>query len=186
MQRRLAMLESRECGAKTRKGARCRSPAMRNGRCRMHGGKSTGAPKGNKNAWKHGHYSEVAKAERSFVKQLLKDARKLLSKRETDVRDLYIEGLWLGLSLGLAGASSETAQKAQVRGPAFVVSQRPRARHECIPTGTGAVSPRGNQSAPLCAESDRAALGRASPCRKYIWALIAPANVKACRSGGRP
>ena len=42
-----------------------------------------GAPKGNKNAWKHGRYSEVAKAERSFVKQLLKDGRKLLSKRET-------------------------------------------------------------------------------------------------------
>jgi uncharacterized protein YjcR len=83
MQRRLAMLESRECGAKTRKGARCQSPAMPNGRCRMHGGKSTGAPKGNKNAWKHGRYSEVAKAERSFVKQLLKDGRKLLSKRET-------------------------------------------------------------------------------------------------------
>jgi len=77
MQRRLAMLESRRCGAKTRKGELCRSPAMPNGRCRMHGGKSTGAPKGN------GRYSEVAKAERSFVKQLLKDGRKLLSKRET-------------------------------------------------------------------------------------------------------
>jgi len=45
----------------------------------MHGGKSTGAPKGNKNAWKHGHYSKVAKAERSLIKQLLKDARSLLS-----------------------------------------------------------------------------------------------------------
>jgi uncharacterized protein YjcR len=83
MQRRLAMLESRQCGAKTRKGAPCRSPAMRNGRCRMHGGKSTGAPKGNKNAWKHGHYSEVAKAGRSFVKQLLQNARELLSKGES-------------------------------------------------------------------------------------------------------
>ena len=83
MQRRLAMLESGRCGAQTRKGARCQSPAMPNGRCRMHGGKSTGAPKGNKNAWKHGHYSEVAKAERSFVKQLLRDARELLSEGET-------------------------------------------------------------------------------------------------------
>ena len=80
MQRRLAMLESRECGAKTRKGARCQSPAMPNGRCRMHGGKSTGAPKCNKNAWKHGRYSKVAKAERSLIKQLLKDAWALLSK----------------------------------------------------------------------------------------------------------
>jgi hypothetical protein len=32
------------CGAKTRNGAACRGPAMRNGRCRLHGGLST-APK---------------------------------------------------------------------------------------------------------------------------------------------
>ena len=30
------------CGARTRSGGCCRSPAMKNGRCRMHGGKSTG------------------------------------------------------------------------------------------------------------------------------------------------
>lgn len=37
------------CGAKTRSGKTCKNSAMANGRCRMHGGKSTGAPKGNKN-----------------------------------------------------------------------------------------------------------------------------------------
>ena len=30
------------CGAQTRAGMPCRSPAMPNGRCRMHGGASTG------------------------------------------------------------------------------------------------------------------------------------------------
>lgn len=30
------------CGARTRAGGACRQPAMRNGRCRLHGGKSTG------------------------------------------------------------------------------------------------------------------------------------------------
>jgi hypothetical protein len=30
------------CGARARAGHPCRSPAMRNGRCRMHGGLSTG------------------------------------------------------------------------------------------------------------------------------------------------
>jgi hypothetical protein len=30
------------CGARTRSGSSCRSPAMPNGRCRMHGGSSTG------------------------------------------------------------------------------------------------------------------------------------------------
>jgi len=31
------------CAAKTRAGCPCRAPAMTNGRCRMHGGASTGA-----------------------------------------------------------------------------------------------------------------------------------------------
>jgi hypothetical protein len=30
---------------------------MPNGRCRMHGGPSPGAPKGNRNAFKHGRYT---------------------------------------------------------------------------------------------------------------------------------
>ena len=46
------------CGAKTRSGAPCKNKAMPNGRCRMHGGKSTGAPKKNKNSEKHGLFSK--------------------------------------------------------------------------------------------------------------------------------
>ena len=42
------------CGAKTRSGEPCRSKAMPNGRCRMHGGTNKGAPKGNKNSVKVG------------------------------------------------------------------------------------------------------------------------------------
>jgi uncharacterized protein YjcR len=43
------------CGAKTRKGTHCTTIPMKNGRCRMHGGKSTGPKqpdklKGNQNA----------------------------------------------------------------------------------------------------------------------------------------
>ena len=48
------------CGARarTRGGAPCRSPAVRgSARCRMHGGKGSGAPRGNRNAWKHGAFS---------------------------------------------------------------------------------------------------------------------------------
>jgi hypothetical protein len=50
MQSKLRMHLSRRCGARTRSGSRCQSPAMPNGRCRMHGGLSPGAPKGNRNA----------------------------------------------------------------------------------------------------------------------------------------
>lgn len=43
------------CLVMTRKGTACQSPAIKGGkRCRMHGGKGSGAPKGNRNAWKHG------------------------------------------------------------------------------------------------------------------------------------
>jgi hypothetical protein len=54
------------CGAKTRKGTPCRSAAMKNGRCRMHGGMSTGprTPEGieriRKARTKHGRYSQAS------------------------------------------------------------------------------------------------------------------------------
>ncbi|WP_443027889.1 HGGxSTG domain-containing protein [Sphingomonas sp. SRS2] len=55
------------CGAKTRSGAACRSPAVggaasEKARCRMHGGKGSGAPRGNRNAWKHGVHSAEVRA----------------------------------------------------------------------------------------------------------------------------
>jgi hypothetical protein len=40
---------------------------MPNGRCRIHGGKSPGAPNGNRNALKHGLYSAEAIAHRRKV-----------------------------------------------------------------------------------------------------------------------
>src|ERR1700716_3485871 len=56
----LDMHRAKRCGAKTRSGKPCLSPAMANGRCRMHGGPSPGAPKGNRNAFKHGRYTAEA------------------------------------------------------------------------------------------------------------------------------
>ena len=59
------------CGAKTRNGQPCKSKAMANGRCRMHGGstKGGGAPKDNKSAVKAGSiYSKyLTDDENSFV-----------------------------------------------------------------------------------------------------------------------
>jgi hypothetical protein len=62
------LLNARRCGAKTRRGVPCRGPAMPNGRCRMHGGPSTGprTPEGlersRKANWKHGAYSKETRA----------------------------------------------------------------------------------------------------------------------------
>ncbi|MFC3175405.1 hypothetical protein ACFOD9_14195 [Novosphingobium bradum] len=39
-------------------------------RCRMHGGKGSGAPKGNRNAWKHGGRSAAAAAAMARVRAL--------------------------------------------------------------------------------------------------------------------
>jgi uncharacterized protein YjcR len=77
MQRKLPIHLSRRCAAQTRNGGRCQSPAMTNGRCRMHGGLSPGAPKGNKNALKHGRYSAAALAERKRITALLRSMKAL-------------------------------------------------------------------------------------------------------------
>lgn len=41
--------KAKQCNAKTRSGCKCRNPAMLNGKCRLHGGKSTGPSKGSQN-----------------------------------------------------------------------------------------------------------------------------------------
>ena len=66
--------QAARCGAQTRSGAACQGPAMANGRCRMHGGPSTGprTPEGLANSrqaqWKHGLYS----AERKRLRRQLR------------------------------------------------------------------------------------------------------------------
>lgn len=66
----------RRCGARTRRGTRCQAPAMRNGRCRLHGGKSTGprTPEGiariRAARTTHGGYSAEARAVRWLVREL--------------------------------------------------------------------------------------------------------------------
>ena len=47
----------KKCDARNRQGGPCAQRAMPNGKCYYHGGASTGAPKGNQNARKHGIYS---------------------------------------------------------------------------------------------------------------------------------
>lgn len=60
------------CGAKTRSSGPCKSPAMPNGRCRMHGGKSTGAPCGaDHGQYKHGKYTNQKRQENREVRQMI-------------------------------------------------------------------------------------------------------------------
>jgi hypothetical protein len=71
------------CGAKTRGGPACMAPAMPNGRCRMHGGTSTGPrteiglARSMRANWKHGGYSTEAKHQAGPLRQLLRESREL-------------------------------------------------------------------------------------------------------------
>jgi hypothetical protein len=67
-------LAAPRCGARTRAGCACRQPAMKNGRCRMHGGLSTGprTPEGRERCRRarltHGGYSAHVRALRAAAR----------------------------------------------------------------------------------------------------------------------
>jgi hypothetical protein len=73
-----AMRASPRCGATTRAGRPCMSPAVSGKkRCRMHGGPGSGAPRGNRNAFKHGLYSREAIELRRRIHDVVRRARQL-------------------------------------------------------------------------------------------------------------
>ena len=72
------------CGAKTRAGTPCKNLPMKNGRCRMHGGASTGrkTPEGIAR-WRaavtlHGGRSQEMRELRALIRSLKADARRLV------------------------------------------------------------------------------------------------------------
>ena len=76
----LDMLRAPRCRAGSkRSGQQCRAPAVKGKAvCRMHGA-GGGAPKGNANARKHGHYSAEASKERRALAALIRTSRQLVS-----------------------------------------------------------------------------------------------------------
>lgn len=78
------------CGAKTRLGTRCQCPAMPNGRCRLHGGLSTGPRTAagieriRLASTKHGRYSQEAKEQRNIERFELR----VLTRGITDIDKL--------------------------------------------------------------------------------------------------
>jgi glucans biosynthesis protein len=80
----LPMNRAPRCGARTRKGKPCRSPAVGGKhRCRMHGGAhGSGAQPGNRNAFRHGHYAGDAAAGRAQLRELLR----IMGRTVTEIR----------------------------------------------------------------------------------------------------
>jgi hypothetical protein len=96
------------CGALTRRGTACAQPAMRNGRCRMHGGKT---PRGmDSSNFRHGRYSKsvpdqlVTTYRRSLADEERHELRDEIALAEAKVADLLTgmrhgesDRLWLKL-----------------------------------------------------------------------------------------
>lgn len=80
------LLNVPKCGARTRQLTACLAPAMKNGRCRMHGGLSTGprTPDGLERSrrarWKHGFYSRWFQEERRTARRRWLDLREAVRR----------------------------------------------------------------------------------------------------------
>jgi hypothetical protein len=75
---------SPRCGARTRSGQACKSPAMPNGRCRLHGGKSTGPrtaeglERMRRANTRHGNYSEETRQLMRYIHALAAKSRRMV------------------------------------------------------------------------------------------------------------
>lgn len=80
------------CGARTRAGTACRSPAVHGrSRCRMHGcggGKlrGSGAPRRNRNAWKDGFWAAAARLRRRRITAFIREMESRLAAMEARSR----------------------------------------------------------------------------------------------------
>ncbi|WP_308445699.1 HGGxSTG domain-containing protein [Methylobacterium organophilum] len=81
------------CCARTRKGFSCEGPAMANGRCRMHGGASTGPrtaeglARSKRSTWKHGRHSARYVALKRLIKRATRDLEETTKLSERMLRN---------------------------------------------------------------------------------------------------
>ncbi len=108
------------CGAKTRSNCHCRAPAMPNGRCRMHGGPSTGpkTPEGlarsRRANWKTGEYSAENKASLRFLRlawRFFEEIGVFPRKKRTRARPLTADDL---VFLHLYSASDDWSERSSL------------------------------------------------------------------------
>ena len=92
---KLADAAPRGGARRKRDGQPCQAAAMRNGRCRVHGGLSTGPrtaeglARSRRSNWKHGYYSAEAKRVRREARRQFRLLRQLMAAgNEDDVLDL--------------------------------------------------------------------------------------------------
>ncbi|MGH1570274.1 HGGxSTG domain-containing protein [Methylobacterium sp. P31] len=87
--------EAARCGAKTRAGGFCQCPAMPNGRCRKHGGASTGArtaeglQRVRTATLTHGRRSAAYVADRRALSAQNREMRATIKQAKADLRTLW-------------------------------------------------------------------------------------------------
>ncbi|HXT78799.1 MAG TPA: HGGxSTG domain-containing protein [Acetobacteraceae bacterium] len=129
------------CGARTRQGCPCKGPAMRNGRCRMHGGKSTGPRTAEglarlRAAARARHGGEAAAEARAFTRScrvLIRHTRALLALVERPAENrpaLGAKALFdalppLPLAVPLCGPLLPPGQRTDGRSPYAVRADLP-------------------------------------------------------------
>jgi hypothetical protein len=94
--------KQKPCGARTRTGDSCKQPALENGRCRFHGGKT---PKGIDSAnFRHGRYSHYLPARlKQRYEEACQDDRLLEMRDEISLLDTRITELISGMDTGESG-----------------------------------------------------------------------------------
>lgn len=101
-----------KCGAKTRGGGTCQRPAMPNGRCSLHGGKTPtgiGLPQ-----YKHGRYSKVMPTRlRERYEDAARDPALLELREDVALLDARLEDLLGRVDSGESGAIWRQLQQAR-------------------------------------------------------------------------
>jgi hypothetical protein len=135
------------CGAKTRRGTPCSSQyVMKNGRCRMHGGKSTGPKRAHKT---HGAYELVTKHQRhpkprpdAVSKMTEAELLRLSDLRElTDLQILHEQARITVVAIERLGLEHIDARSKLNGSLASLLNTAARVRGDPINVHTGAIPP---------------------------------------------
>lgn len=119
-------MEKKVCGAKTRKGTPCQKAPLKNGRCRLHGGKSTGPKdkekhrqslKGNKNAIVTGEYETIS------FDTLLDDEKELYNMIPEEI-DRQVKGRYKILEIRTRRLMQRYSQELEKKKPDFRMINR--------------------------------------------------------------
>ena len=159
------------CGAKTRKATPCQSPAMPNGKCRMHGGASTGPrtaaglARSRCARWKHGRYSVSATLQRRQDRWLITMIR-YFTGRIRDKRTAASITAWLERSLSSKRPSNRTEKEKGGGGRPLAIAPAPRAFTDPLERGSdcmGSIPISAANSANTSTQEISGLSGRSSP-----------------------